>query len=185
MPKLTTFTESDNYRAAIITKLKQLDLFLETEDYSVLEQWHFVLTAQQMAIILDDMEMLGLTTKLELKKQAIFDIGVDDESGRSIDHSLYLKARQELIDRDTQIQTAMEQCYFSNELLIPDMEKFQKLVEANKQYLLGIGRYQELSNYVDTKAAAKRLFRAVKAIVLKAEQGTDSQPYLCDKTLTA
>jgi hypothetical protein len=92
---------------------------------------------------------------------------------------------QEHIDRDIQIQTAMEQCYFSNELLMPDMGKFQGLVEANKQYLLGIGRYQELSNYVDTKAAAKCLLRAVKAIVLKAEHGTDSQPYLCDKTLTA
>jgi hypothetical protein len=85
MSKTTKRSDNDNYRSAIISKLKQIDLVLETEDDSVSDEWHFVLTAQQLALSFDDMEMLGIATKLNLKRHAIFDAVIEyDESYHSI-----------------------------------------------------------------------------------------------------
>ena len=184
MSDTDNLVENDTYRAAIIAQLRRIDLLLELEDCLVLEQWHFVFTAQKLALIFDDMEMLGISTKLQLKKQDIFEVAIEeDQASGSFDHGMLLKTRQENINKINAIQQVMEHCFFNNEKLMPKMEQFQRRVESNKQYLIGIGRYQELSNYVDSKASARRFFNTVKKIVSSMKFSDIESPHLFDKVL--
>jgi hypothetical protein len=184
MPNIADIVVNNTYRKAIAAKLNDIDLLLEAEDCSVLDEWHFVLTAQQLALIFDDMEMLGIATKLQLKKLKIFEVAIEeDESCGGFDRGMFLKTRQEGIDRNNAIQQAMEQCFFNNEQLMPKMEQFQRRVESNKQHLMGIARYQELSNYVDSKASAKRFFNAVKKIVSNMVWSDIGSPHLLEKVV--
>lgn len=70
VPAVNVF-ENDLYRSIIIEKLRQIDLVMETEDCSVLDEWHFVSTAQRLACVLDDMEMLQISLQTEILKPQI------------------------------------------------------------------------------------------------------------------
>ncbi len=156
-----------DYRASILKRLHKISLELEAcadaDKYEVAAELDVI---KKLAYEIDDFEVLGLATKLEMKYKHIFEYdyysAADDifQNGHTINH----------LTRDnnyTEFYLRIHSTLFENDNYVVDMKHYREEVERHKEALVASGIYANLSRYVDDKTATNKAFQKVKSELSK------------------
>lgn len=136
-------------RESIATSSQGLDYELEE---NLLGAARFV---KDIALVSDDMELLGLATKVEGQQKELLEflynppLHFDEDLGKSQ-------------QKENEMRDYCIEVFYKQERYSIDMEAFSKVVEENKDALEKVCNYKTLQNYISPRTALDKVYNAVK-----------------------
>ncbi|MGB0835403.1 MAG: hypothetical protein ACPGR2_12855 [Psychrobium sp.] len=162
-----------DYRVLIIERLQDLNLELEASSGSdIYEKFAEIEVCKKLAYEIDDFEVLGLASKLEIKYNNIFDSeseysGDSHYTGREGSPDDYHRTYVAEDNNYSVFYRKIQSEFFSTDDYVVDMQPYKDEVERNKDALIRHGLYANLSRYVENKTATDKAYQKVKADLSK------------------
>lgn len=140
-----------DYRELILNVLKKLTESVDEEHRY--EAQFLAIAMKQMAERLKDAEVIGFATLLENEATRLI-----DQENEAYDNMSY----QEVFEQSDAVRSLCIRLFYKENVFSADMNKYEAILEENKDNLVKAEKYKKLKRYLDEKTVITKIYTRMK-----------------------